>query len=163
MLRRSPGQLAAWALLLAYSTLSNAESPSPHDHWAFQPLSLNTLPQIQAAAWAQSPVDHYILARLEKAGLDPNPAASRQALIRRLSYDLRGLPPLRSARSSPTRTRRPMRVWWIGFSHLPVTGNAGVDIGSMWSVMPTATTCGRSVPAMTSPKPIAIVTGWYGV
>ena len=93
LLRRSPGQLTAWALLLACSTLSNAESPDARQHWAFTPLSSHPLPRIENAAWPQSPVDHYILARLEKAGLTPNPTASHQALIRRLSYDLRGLPP----------------------------------------------------------------------
>lgn len=62
-------------------------------HWSFQPVRMPETPQPTNADWAEAPVDNFILAKLEEAGLEPSPAASRRTLIRRLSYDLIGLPP----------------------------------------------------------------------
>ncbi len=61
--------------------------------WSFQPLSDPGIPALQQASWVHNPVDAFILARLEKAGLSPAPPASRQQLLRRAYYDLIGLPP----------------------------------------------------------------------
>jgi mono/diheme cytochrome c family protein len=62
-------------------------------HWAFQMPKRPALPTVKHTAWVRSPVDAFILARLEKAGLRPSPEADRYTLIRRLSLDLIGLPP----------------------------------------------------------------------
>jgi hypothetical protein len=62
-------------------------------HWALQPLHPGTPPAVQDAGWARTPVDRFILARLESAGLSPAPPADRRTLIRRVTYDLIGLPP----------------------------------------------------------------------
>jgi hypothetical protein len=65
-------------------------------HWAFQkPLSPEVPPFTSSAdrAWVKNPVDAFVLARLQKDGLKPAPAASRATLIRRVYYDLTGLPP----------------------------------------------------------------------
>jgi len=62
-------------------------------HWAFQPIRHPAPPHISQAAWARTPIDRFILARLESAGLAPSPAADRRTLIRRLYFDLIGLPP----------------------------------------------------------------------
>ena len=61
--------------------------------WAFQPPITSTLPSIKATGWPLSPVDHFVLARLEEAGLQPAPRADRRTLIRRATFDLTGLPP----------------------------------------------------------------------
>ncbi|HUQ71932.1 MAG TPA: DUF1549 domain-containing protein, partial [Planctomycetaceae bacterium] len=61
-------------------------------HWAFQPVRLATPPVVQDAAWPTSPLDAFILARLEQSGLTPNPCADRRTLIRRETFDLHGLP-----------------------------------------------------------------------
>jgi hypothetical protein len=61
--------------------------------WAFQHVQSIAAPAVQNEAWCQSPVDRFILARLEAAGLVPIPPAQRLALIRRVSFDLTGLPP----------------------------------------------------------------------
>src|SRR5262249_8546441 len=61
--------------------------------WSFQPLGTVAPPSIQQAAWARTPVDHFILAKLEEKGLQPNPPVSRERLIRRAYFDLWGLPP----------------------------------------------------------------------
>jgi mono/diheme cytochrome c family protein len=62
-------------------------------HWAFQPLANVTVPQVQQSAWAITPIDAFILAAQETHGLHPNPEASRRVLIRRLYFDVLGLPP----------------------------------------------------------------------
>ena len=63
------------------------------DHWAFQPLGRPALPEVKDDDWVRTPIDRFVLARLEKEGLRPSPAASRSTLIRRLSIDLLGLLP----------------------------------------------------------------------
>src|SRR5712692_190003 len=62
-------------------------------HWAFQQPLRPNVPAVKHAAWVRNPVDAFILARLEKEGIEPSAAADRITLIRRLSLDLLGLPP----------------------------------------------------------------------
>ncbi len=62
-------------------------------HWAWQPLANISPPPVAGTAWPATDIDRFILARLEAAGLQPNPDASRAALIRRIAFDLTGLPP----------------------------------------------------------------------
>jgi hypothetical protein len=61
--------------------------------WAFQPVRKPSFPTINDQSWAKTPVDRFILARLEAKGLRPVRAADKRALIRRASFDLIGLPP----------------------------------------------------------------------
>lgn len=61
--------------------------------WSFQPVKRPAVPKVKNLAWVRSPVDAFVLARLEAAGLQPNPSADRRTLIRRATYDLIGLPP----------------------------------------------------------------------
>jgi mono/diheme cytochrome c family protein len=63
------------------------------DHWAWQPLRQPAVPGVQAADWCQTPVDNFILARLEAQGIQPNDLADRITLLRRVYFDLIGLPP----------------------------------------------------------------------
>lgn len=62
-------------------------------HWAFQPIRNPTPPVVHDAALEQTPIDRFVLAKLETAGLAPSPPADRQTLIRRVTFDLTGLPP----------------------------------------------------------------------
>jgi hypothetical protein len=62
-------------------------------HWAFQPIIRPAVPAVHDHTWVANPVDTFILAGLEAKGLRPNPPASRRELIRRVYYDLTGLPP----------------------------------------------------------------------
>ena len=62
-------------------------------HWAFQPLSAAGLPNVENLHWAQSPVDRFILAALEKGGIEPAEEAGKLTLLRRVKFDLHGLPP----------------------------------------------------------------------
>jgi hypothetical protein len=62
-------------------------------HWAFQPVRRPPLPAVVNKEWPKNAIDRFILGRLEKEGIAPSPEADRTTLIRRLSLDLRGLPP----------------------------------------------------------------------
>jgi hypothetical protein len=62
-------------------------------HWAFQPPTLVDPPEVRATDWARTAIDRFVLARLEQNGLAPAAPADRRTLLRRLYYDLTGLPP----------------------------------------------------------------------
>jgi hypothetical protein len=68
-------------------------TPEARAHWAFQPVKKPALPAVQHTEWCRSEVDRFILAKLEAAGLEPSTEAHPDALLRRLFYDLWGLPP----------------------------------------------------------------------
>ncbi|MDA1054437.1 MAG: PSD1 and planctomycete cytochrome C domain-containing protein [Planctomycetota bacterium] len=61
--------------------------------WSFQPPQKAALPQVQNSAWPQAALDHFVLAQLESKQLAPAPAADKRTLIRRVTFDLIGLPP----------------------------------------------------------------------
>ncbi len=63
------------------------------DWWSLQPVRKVEIPAVQNAAWSPHPVDRFLLAKLEAAGLEPGPPADPRTLIRRLSLVLTGLPP----------------------------------------------------------------------
>jgi len=61
--------------------------------WSFQPVKRPAVPSVRNHKWGTNDVDRFILARLEKAGLKPNPPAAKTELLRRAYYDVTGLPP----------------------------------------------------------------------
>ncbi len=65
----------------------------PEDHWAFRAPLRPPLPAVQEADWVRTPVDRFVLARLETEGLRPSPDGDRITLLRRWSLALTGLPP----------------------------------------------------------------------
>lgn len=62
-------------------------------HWAFQPIAMPNVPTTSNPAWSTNPIDAFVLAQLEAKDIRPSPAADKLTLIRRLTYDLTGLPP----------------------------------------------------------------------
>lgn len=66
------------------------------EHWAFVAPKPEPIPEISDEAWNKSPIDRFIRARLDKEKLTPSPQADRATLLRRLSFDLVGLPPTSS-------------------------------------------------------------------
>ena len=62
-------------------------------HWAYHPLKAPAIPKVSNTSWPNGDVDRFILARLEAAGLQPGPGAKKIVLVRRLYFDLIGLPP----------------------------------------------------------------------
>ncbi|MBI2680830.1 MAG: DUF1553 domain-containing protein [Candidatus Solibacter usitatus] len=85
------GLFACFGLLAADSVAPLPKyTPAERRHWAFQKRAH---PEVPVVAGAANPVDAFVYAGLKKAGLHPSPAASRARLVRRLSFDLTGLPP----------------------------------------------------------------------
>lgn len=70
-----------------------AQGAEYEPHWSYIKPKLAPVPALTRADWVRNPIDGYILADLEKAGLKPAPEASRETLVRRLYFDLLGLPP----------------------------------------------------------------------
>ena len=62
-------------------------------HWAWKPVRPQTPPDVKDADWPAGPIDRFILAGLESRGMTPAPEADRRTLLRRLTFDLVGLPP----------------------------------------------------------------------
>lgn len=63
------------------------------NHWSFQPITRPAPPAVRNEAWIRNPIDRFVLAQLESRGIAPSPEADRYTLVKRLSYDLLGLPP----------------------------------------------------------------------
>ena len=68
-------------------------TPEQRAFWSFQPVRDVPAPDVKDETWTAGAIDRYILARLESAGLSPSPPADRETLIRRVTFDLIGLPP----------------------------------------------------------------------
>jgi mono/diheme cytochrome c family protein len=77
------------------------------NHWAFTPPAEVVIPNVKNSAWPQSDLDRFVLARLEEAGLPPAPKADKRSLIRRVTFDLTGLPPTPAEISAFLNDERP--------------------------------------------------------
>ena len=95
-------ELSRWVAMGAPWPASSAlrHRPDAHgftqedrDYWAFQPIAPPTPPVLAGDTWSSNPIDRFVLRRLRQAGLDPAPPASPAALVRRLYFDVIGLPP----------------------------------------------------------------------
>ncbi|MGH9854323.1 MAG: DUF1549 domain-containing protein, partial [Blastocatellia bacterium] len=69
---------------------------SEKSFWSVQPMKDSAPPQVKNAAWAQSPIDRFVLQKLEEKNLKPAPRADKLTLLRRATFDLTGLPPTES-------------------------------------------------------------------
>ncbi|MCB9939174.1 MAG: DUF1553 domain-containing protein [Planctomycetaceae bacterium] len=74
-------------------TRSTIDIEAGRNFWAFQPPQAHTPPPVKVASWPRSEIDAFVLAGLERARLSPSIDADRETLVRRLYYDLLGLPP----------------------------------------------------------------------
>jgi mono/diheme cytochrome c family protein len=88
----APSRSAPQPSALAHTPVASITA-AQRTFWSFQPLRNPARPPVKDHAWASSPIDRLILARLEAAGLSPAPATEKASLIRRASFDLVGLPP----------------------------------------------------------------------
>jgi mono/diheme cytochrome c family protein len=70
-----------------------AVTEADREFWSFRPLDRPEPPKVKDDAWCRTPVDRFVLAKLESKGLKPNQSAPRRTLIRRATFDLTGLPP----------------------------------------------------------------------
>lgn len=99
---RRPAVVLAWSLSVALSLGSLAEGDGPKArpiraedrlHWAFKPPRSVEIPRVHDPRQSRNWIDAFIVEKLEEAGLSPAPEADRAALLRRLTFDLIGLPP----------------------------------------------------------------------
>ena len=89
--------ISAWVKDGAFWPVENTSAKKFTDEqrhlWSIQPLAKPEVPKVKDTAWPLNDVDRFVLARLEKEGLKPAPLADRRTLLRRVTYDLTGLPP----------------------------------------------------------------------
>jgi Protein of unknown function (DUF1553)/Protein of unknown function (DUF1549) len=96
---RVVGLLLGVGLVIAAARAADTDKPAatprkdPSKHWAFRPPARPAEPAVRNKVWIRTPVDRFVLARLDKEGLKPSLEADRATLLRRLSLDLIGLPP----------------------------------------------------------------------
>ena len=113
--------LALVALCAIISTAAESKAPAKQapakTPWSFLPLRESPTPSVRNKQWPQSRMDQFLLAKQEKAGLTPAPPADPRALIRRLYFDLTGLPPTPEeveafvkACGAPTRPHSPSPI-----------------------------------------------------
>jgi hypothetical protein len=90
-------RLSVLAGILALSASESARAEQPHPDAGTSPFfhapHRPAIPAVQRTSWVANPIDSFILARLESEGLAPSPPADRLRLLRRVSFDLTGLPP----------------------------------------------------------------------
>jgi hypothetical protein len=63
------------------------------EFWSFKPVANPPVPEVRNLSWVRTPIDAFVLAKLEANGLQPAPAADKRTLIRRVTFDMTGLPP----------------------------------------------------------------------
>ncbi len=73
--------------------VDTAKLVDKRDHWSFRPIRRPAVPAARDSSWPRNAIDHFILRRLEKQGLSPAPPADRLVWLRRVYFDLIGLPP----------------------------------------------------------------------
>lgn len=86
--------MVGWCVgLLGVVSFASDDDKQTSRHWAFQVVRRPELPAVQKVELVRSPIDRFVLASLEQRGLSLNPAADKRTLIRRVAFDLTGLPP----------------------------------------------------------------------
>ena len=152
---------APWPTGETIAQTGAASADAWKSHWAFQPVKSPPLPKVARADWPQTPLDYFVLAKLEQQGLAPSPQASRRTLFAApvtTSSGCRRLAP-KSRRSPPIPIRTPSSARPNACWPRPTMASAGRGIGWTWPAMPTPRdTCSRTTAAIRTP--IAIAIGW---
>ena len=91
----SRGFSRAWLLLLVSASFLAAEptAPKAEKAWSFRKPTAHELVAVKNESWVRNPIDRFVLEKLEANELQPAPEASRRTLVRRLYFNLLGLPP----------------------------------------------------------------------
>ncbi len=108
-----------------------AEGAEYQPHWSFIPPTRPKVPAVQDQAWVRNPIDAFILSRLEKMSLKPAPEADRRTLLRRVAFDLTGLPPKPEDVEAAANDKAPN--WYEKFVDLQMSSPAwGEHRGRYW-------------------------------
>lgn len=86
--------LGSLALVAADPVKEPVWSADQRSHWSYLKPVRKPIPQVERSGWVRNPIDAFILSDIESVGLEPAPEADRRTLIRRVTFDLTGLPPL---------------------------------------------------------------------
>lgn len=117
------------------------------EHWSFRPVQEVAPPEVSHSEWNRNPIDRFVFAKLEEAGLTPSSRAGKRTLVRRLSYSLTGLPP-----TDPELISRPIPDLINQFLESPALASISRASGSTWLAMPTR----RPPTALTRRRPTTI-------
>jgi hypothetical protein len=123
---------SACVLLLATAWAAADEfPPSQRDHWAWKQPVRPSVPKVTNTAWCRNPIDAFILAKLEEAGLQPAPRATCEQLLRRVTLDLIGLPPTPAEIDAFTNDGSP-QAWETVIDRLLASPHYGERWGRHW-------------------------------
>ena len=107
-------------------------TPGPQGrHWAFEPPERPQRPAVSDPGWSRTPVDEFILARLEREGIEPSPPASKRTLIRRAYLDVIGLPPTPEQVEAFVNDQHP-EAWSTVVERLLASRHFGERWGRRW-------------------------------
>ena len=129
-------------LKLALTALSAAESnqteivsgidwSKERDFWSFRPPTARARPVVTNKQWPSQPLDYFVLARLEQTNLSPSPEADRRTLVRRVTFDLTGLPPTPEEVQAFLKDRRPDAFARLA-ERLLASPRFGERLASLW-------------------------------
>jgi hypothetical protein len=85
----------SWIAQNATAPVDESPAPDPRTHWAYQPVKRPEVPTVRDPAWSGNPIDAFLASGYESAGVTPQDAADKPTLLRRVYFDLIGLPPTR--------------------------------------------------------------------
>jgi hypothetical protein len=112
--------------------------------WSLRPVKDPSVPAVKDTSWPRTPVDRFIRARLEAAGVAPAPVADRRTLLRRVTFDLTGLPPTPAAMDAFLADRSPEAFARV-VDRLLASERYGERWGRHWlDVVRYADTCGNA-------------------
>jgi cytochrome c553 len=87
------GAIAPDAVLPAAESKKGIDFEEGRKFWSFQPVKQHELPIVRDTTWPRQRIDHFVLAKMESASMQPSPEADRRTLLRRAMFDMLGLPP----------------------------------------------------------------------
>jgi len=100
-------------------------------HWAYVAPQRPSIPEVKNSSWPQNAIDYFVLARMETEGLTPAPQADRYTLLRRMSFDLTGLPPSIEEVDRFAKDPRPHALEWVA-DRLLKSPRYGEHFGRQW-------------------------------
>ncbi|WP_437193796.1 DUF1553 domain-containing protein [Planctomicrobium sp. SH527] len=106
-------------------------TPEQREHWAFQPVLKPTIPAVENPDWNQTAIDRFVFAKRANQGIQPNGLADRGTLLRRVTYDLTGLPPTPEERNAFLNDDRP-DAWSRVVERLLASPQYGERWGRHW-------------------------------
>ena len=119
-------------------------TPEQQAHWAFQPVKLQTPANVADPAWNTTTIDRFLFAAMRSKDLTPVPHADRESLLRRVTYDLTGLPPTPTELSNFLADERP-EAWEAVVDRLLASPRYGEHWGRHWlDVVRYADTAGNA-------------------